>query len=254
MVSYLQQTNKPALAYHYTQPAQPDAPTLIFCGGYRSDMEGTKATFLEQKAKDAGYGYLRFDYSGHGQSEGNFDDLILSDWIADTLTLIDTLIKGPYILIGSSMGGWIGLRVMLEQANKNKPPSGYIGIAAAPDFTEDLFELRLSPDQQTNLMNTGIAYIENDYSDTPYSFTKAFYEDGKTNLVLRQKHTPPCPVHLVQGRLDNDVPWQTATKIQHAFAVPQGNITLIDDGDHRLSRPADLDIIWKTAQKIAGQL
>lgn len=248
MTAFLQRKNKPALAYNHSQARKTDGIALVFCGGYRSDMTGTKATYLEQQCQNNGIEYLRFDYSGHGQSEGIFDDCVMSDWINDAQDIINHIITGNYVVVGSSMGGWIGLRLALNGQNQNQLKA-FIGIAAAPDFTEDLFEQRLSPDQQKKLFETGIAYVENDYSDTPYRFTKAFYEDGKKNLILRDQHKPTCPIHLIQGKDDKDVPWQTAIKIQQSLGLNDNDITFIDKGDHRLSSPEQLDQTWQIIKK-----
>ncbi len=248
MTSFLTRTSKPALAYNHHKPdKQSSRPAIVFCGGYRSDMTGTKATFLENKCKELDIEYLRFDYTGHGQSEGVFDTCILSDWIQDTQDIINAAVTGKYVLVGSSMGGWISLCHAINNQN-NGNIHAIIGIAAAPDFTEDLFELRLSHDQQKKLFETGIAYVENDYSDEPYAFTKEFYEDGKQNLILRKTQNINSPIYLIQGRNDLDVPCKTAYKIQEIFNIEDNQITIIEDGDHRLSSPSQLDITWGIIQ------
>lgn len=250
-VNYFKRHTKPSLAYIYSQGANTSLPAVIFCGGYRSDMTGTKAQFLEEQCKAAGQTYLRFDYSGHGQSEGDFECLTISDWKQDALDITQHLLKDtPIIIVGSSMGGWIALLMALHLQNT---PSlrGIIGLAAAPDFTEDMFHTRLNADQQATLLQNGVVYVPNDYSDQPYAFTRAFYEDGKLNLVLQTPQKLPCPVKLIQGRADKDVPWQTALAIQKAFSLPEADITFIEDGDHRLSAPHQLTILWEKVKDLS---
>lgn len=249
-IQRLERTNAPPLAYDYDQNApSPHELTIIFCGGYRSDMMGTKAAFLKEECAKHSLNFLRFDYSGHGASGGNFADLTISDWAQDTLDIIERLVPGRMLIVGSSMGGWISLLTALHFQNTDKI-SGLIGLAAAPDFTEDLFEKRLSPQQQEKLFETGIAYVPNDYSDEPYIFTKEFYEDGKTNLILPRQHNLPHKLHFIQGKEDADVPWQTAEKIKASFNLKDSNITYIIDGDHRLSRPQDLEILWQCVKTL----
>lgn len=246
----LERMGAPTLAYDYDQnAASPHNTTILFCGGYRSDMMGTKAEFLKEKCKTHEINFLRFDYSGHGSSAGNFADLTITDWLEDTLAIIERLIPGRLIIVGSSMGGWISLLTALNFQKTDKI-QGLIGLAAAPDFTEDLFTVRLDHNQQQELMDKGIVYIPNDYSDEPYLFTKNLYEDGKTNLVLPYMHNLPHPMHFIQSKQDADVPWQTAEKIKAAFGLQDENITYIEDGDHRLSRPQDLEILWAQISKI----
>lgn len=249
---YLTREGKPTLAYVYTPPSEEGAalPVVMFFGGYRSDMQGTKATYLEEQCKARGQGYVRFDYSGHGQSEGEFDQGTIGSWMEDALAIFDHIVKGPVILVGSSMGGWIALLVARLRSGLVR---GVVGIAAAPDFTEDIYR-RLNGAQRQELEENGVAYVPNDYSDEPYAFTRAFYKEAKNHLLLDETRHVDYALRFVQGGQDKDVPWQTAVKIQNAYEGSESDIVIIEDGDHRLSRPEDLKIIDKEVVSISGIL
>ena len=239
---YLEREGNDKLAYHYT-PAKDsgkDLPVVCFLGGYKSDMNGTKAVFLEDSCRKRGQGYLRLDYSGHGESSGEFTEGTIGTWKRDVCDVIEHLDLDKVLLVGSSMGGWIALLLLLELGDMVK---GMVGIAAAPDFTVRLWEQELNEEQREMINAQGYIEIPNDYSDEPYIFTKALFEDGQNNLVLDQKHRISVPVTLMQGMQDTDVPWQTTAQIQKAFEGCEIDVILIDDGDHRLSRPEDLDIL-----------
>ncbi|MCB1562500.1 MAG: alpha/beta hydrolase [Alphaproteobacteria bacterium] len=252
-VSYLRRAGKPALAYRYSPPDPQKShwPLVMFCGGYKSDMEGTKATWLEAQCRARGQGFLRFDYSGHGRSEGAFEDGTIGAWMEDALTILDEIAQGPVLLVGSSMGGWIALLLARARAGKVQ---GLIGIAAAPDFTEELYALRLSDAQKIQLAEQGYAEIPNDYSDEPYHFTKNFYEEAKEHLLLTHSQTVDFPLRLIQGMQDKDVPWETALKIQKNYDGPEIDTIFVDDGDHSLSRPEDLTLIDKEIKSLSGIL
>lgn len=241
-VSFLQRSDGPALAYHFYEGENPALPTVLFCGGYRSDMDGTKALFLEEQCRARGQAFVRFDYSGHGRSEGVFEACVIGDWYEDALAVFKALINGPVVIVGSSMGGWIGLLLAL-QLDEAGVVHRFIGIAAAPDFTEDMFHTRLNGAQQKQLLEDGLVYVPNDYSDEPYAFTRAFYEDGKQHLVLNAPRRLSCPVTLLQGADDIDVPPSTAYAICACFGLPDEAVVLIEGGDHRLSAPDQLDIL-----------
>ena len=212
-------------------------PGLIFMGGFMSDMSGAKATWLESFADERGLPYLRFDYSGHGASEGRFEDGTIGGWLGDSLTIFDKLSEGPQILIGSSMGGWLALLVALARPTH---VCGVVGIAAAPDFTEELVHSELTAEQGEILMREGVVYIDTPYGDKPYAFTRALIEEGRAHLLLDNPIAVRCPVHLIQGYADSDVPWETAMAIMARLETADCALTLIKDGDHRLSRPQDL--------------
>jgi pimeloyl-ACP methyl ester carboxylesterase len=250
-VQYLKREDRPTLAYVHNAAEGPGAklPLVVFMGGYRSDMNGTKATYLEQQAIARGQAFLRFDYSGHGQSDGLFEDGSIGAWLQDAMDILDLVAKGqPLLIVGSSMGGWIAL---LAARRQDLDIRGLIGIAAAPDFSEDIYA-QLTDAQQVELYRTGRVEVANDYSDTPYMFTKMFYEDGKKHLVLHEKRKIQYPVRLIQGMRDYDVPWQTAVKIQAMFEGGDVDIIFVEDGDHRLSRPVDLEMIDQEIKTLSG--
>lgn len=236
-MQYLNRKDKPDLAYVYTEGK---GPMVVFCGGYASDMQGTKATYFEEQCKVRGQAYLRLDYSGHGQSGGAFENGTIGIWKQDALDVLDHVGQRPVVLIGSSMGGWVSLLIAKERPDLVQ---ALIGIAAAPDFTIDLYENRLNDAERREMEENGLVRQANEYSDEPYIYTKALIEDGKDNLLLNEPLNLKAPVHLFQGKLDDDVPWQTALKIKEAVTGDQVHITLIEDGDHRLSRDQDLALI-----------
>lgn len=241
---YLERAGKPKLAYHYTLASNQDGdlPTIIFMGGFKSDMNGTKANFLENQCKERGHAFLRFDYSGHGLSEGRFEECTISVWKQDALDMFDHIKPEKAILIGSSMGGWISLLLGLERMQR---VSAIIGIAAAPDFTNDLWFNRLNHEQRERVEQTGSIEVPNDYSPEPYIFTKALFDDGRTHFLLEKQQKLNIPVTLIQGMQDPDVPWETTARIQNAFPDADIDVVLIEDGDHSLSRPEDLEILDK---------
>jgi pimeloyl-ACP methyl ester carboxylesterase len=212
-------------------------PGLIFMGGFMSDMSGAKATWLESFAGEKGLPYLRFDYSGHGASEGRFEDGTIGGWLGDSLTIFDKLSEGPQILIGSSMGGWLALLAALARPTR---VCGVVGIAAAPDFTEELVHSELTAEQREILMREGVVHIDTPYGDKPYAFTRALIEEGRAHVLLDNPIAVRCPVRLIQGYADADVPWETAMAIMARIETADCALTLIKDGDHRLSRPQDL--------------
>ena len=238
--SFLKRADQPNLAYIYTPPHTNNTdPIVMFCGGYRSDMFGSKAQYLEDQCKNRGQGYLRFDYSGHGISEGEFNDGTIGQWANDAIAILDHISKNKsVILVGSSMGGWMALLIARARPQNIR---GLIGIAAAPDFTEDLFA-RLEKQQQDEMMENGFVKVPNDYSDEPYHYSREFYLEAKQHLLLSKQYTHNFPIRLIQGKQDQDVPWQTTQKIEKSYGGDIQTI-LIDDGDHRLSRPQDLPII-----------
>lgn len=239
-VQWLKRRGKPDLAYVYSAGAD-DRPVVMFCGGYASDMGGTKATYFESVCKVRGQSYVRFDYAGHGQSGGDFKDGTIGSWFEDSLAVFDHVIGSRRaVIVGSSMGGWIGLLLTKARAGQVK---GFVGIAAAPDFTLGLYDHALNDAQRAAVQNDGFVTIPNDYSDDPYIFTKALFEDGERNFVLDRPQGLNVDMHLFQGRQDTEVHEDTPFAIEKVF--PQSDITvhMIDDGDHRLSRPQDLAVI-----------
>jgi pimeloyl-ACP methyl ester carboxylesterase len=214
-------------------------PTVVFLPGFASDMEGSKATALAAVCAARGQAMLRFDYSGHGASGGTFADGSIGRWLADALAVIDAQTQGKLALVGSSMGGWIALHAALRRAKRVK---GLIGIAAAPDFTEDLIWNALPADDQARLLREGGIDRPSEYGP-PLRLTRTLIEDGRRHLLLGAPIPLACPVRLLQGQRDPDVPWQTALRLAERIAGEDVRVTLIKDGDHRLSRPADLDLL-----------
>ena len=220
---------------------------IIFLGGYASDMTGTKASFLAERCGAAGISYLRFDYRGHGQSSGEFCDQTIGGWLEDAAIVLDRLTEGPQVLVGSSMGGWIGLMLARDQAARVK---AFVGIAAAPDFTEDLMWMRLSPEQKAELERRGEIPDPTAPQDMQVPVTLKLIEEGRKHLLLRSTIKLECPVHLLQGLNDQEVPWQHAIRVTENISHDDVRMTLIKDGDHRLSREQDLDLLWKVVSPL----
>jgi pimeloyl-ACP methyl ester carboxylesterase len=223
-----------SLAFHHTPGALPGA---LFCGGFTSDMSGTKALALEAHCTAAGRAFTRFDYRGHGASTGRFADGTIGRWTSDALAIVDRVTRGPLIVVGSSMGGWIALLVALARPAR---VAGLIGIAAAPDFTEDLLLAQATPEQRRQLATQGFWMQESAYGEAPYPITADLLADGREHLVLRRPLPVTCPVHLLHGQRDPDVPWQTSLRLAERLDAVDVTIELIKAGDHRLSTPRDL--------------
>lgn len=218
-------------------------PMLVWLGGYRSDMTGTKALEMDRLAAERGLAALRFDYSGHGRSGGAFRDGTISRWLEETLAVIDAHPAAEVILVGSSMGGWIGLRAVQELARRPGAPKvrGMVLIAPAPDFTSDLIEPALKDEERRALEEHGFFEEPSQYSAEPNIFTRALIEDGRRNRVLQGLIETGCPVHILQGMCDEDVPYQHALKLMEFLPADDVVLTLVRDGDHRLSRPQDIE-------------
>lgn len=215
-------------------------PGVVFCGGFRSDMTGGKAQHLERHCRGRGQGFLRFDYTGHGESSGRFEDGTIGRWLDDTLAVIDRLTEGRQILVGSSMGGWIAALAALARPNR---VAGLLTIAAAPDFTQELIWDRLSEDQRMRLLEDGILLRQSDYDDRPDPITLRLIEDGRDHLLLGAPVGLAIPVRLVHGMADRDVPWQQSQRLAEQITGSNVQLTLVEDGEHRLSRPSDLALI-----------
>ena len=230
------------IAYVYRSSAKTDAPTLVWLGGYRSDMRGTKALEMDALAAEHGVAALRLDYSGHGQSGGNFNDGTISRWLEESLAVIDHIGPQRVVLVGSSMGGWIALRMVQELMKRAEGPKvdGLVLIAPAPDFTHDLIEPALTDKERQSLAERGYFEEISEYSPDPNIFTRALLDDGRNNRVLTGIIETGCPVHILQGMKDADVPHQHALKLVEFLPADDVVLTLIRDGDHRLSRPQDL--------------
>lgn len=217
-------------------------PGIVFLGGFMSDMEGTKAVFLEKYCKSKGCTFLRFDYSGHGQSSEAFTDGCIGDWAEDAFQAITQLTDGPVVLVGSSMGGWISLLLAKRIPEKI---AGLVTIAAAPDFTEDGFWADFNADARKQLKTDGVVNVPSDYGD-PYPITLHLIEDGRDHLVLRSPLHLPFPVRLLQGDCDEDVSVATANRLFAHATGPDIHLTLIKGADHRFSDETALAILKST--------
>jgi pimeloyl-ACP methyl ester carboxylesterase len=220
-------------------------PGLFWLSGYKSDMKGTKAAALAEWAERAGRACVRFDYSGHGESGGTFTDGTIGRWLADSLAVFDACCRGPQILIGSSMGGWLALLLVRALKARGKNGSGSVAgmvlIAPAIDFTEELMWKRFTPEIKRELAEKGVWQRPSAYSPEPYLVTRQLIEEGRRHLLLGNMIETGCPVRILQGVEDPDVPWQHAVELTSRLACDDVVLTLVKDGDHRLSRPEDIE-------------
>ncbi len=242
----LQTADGRRIAYCRTPGA---APGLVFLGGFRSDMSGTKASHLEDWARSRGRAFLRLDYTGHGVSSGAFEDGCIGDWARDASDAVDALTEGPQILVGSSMGGWIALllaRWMPERI------AGLVGIAAAPDFTEDSMWASFDEEQRRALAEKGRVEVPSEYSADPYPITARLIEDGRAHLVMRSELVLPFPVRLLQGMADVDVPFGVALRLAEHAISDDLRLTLVKGADHRFSAPAELALIVAALDELTG--
>lgn len=246
-VSYLQRSNAPAIAYLRQDEGNNDLPMVVFVHGFHSDMMGTKAEFLASHCETKGQPFLRFDASGHGQSEGNFEDGTIGVWLSDVLGAIDLLSTGKIILVGSSMGGWLALLAALKRPDR---VAGVIGLAAAPDFTRWM-QAELSDAQKQALARDGYFMRESDYG-APYKVTRALFEEGENHCILDGVINLSMPVRIVQGMEDADVPWQTAQRIAGQITGADKKIYLLEGGDHRLSRNEDLKLLGTLIDELSA--
>jgi pimeloyl-ACP methyl ester carboxylesterase len=221
------------------------APGLFWLGGYKSDMKGTKAAALADFAEREHRACVRFDYSGHGESEGAFTDGTIGRWLADSLAVFDACARGPQILVGSSMGGWLALLLLRALRRRGQAGAasiaGLVLIAPAIDFTEELMWKRFTPAIKRELDETGVWQRPSEYSQEPYLVTRQLIEEGRNHLLLGGMIETGCPVRILQGVEDADVPWQHAKALVARLACDDVVLTLIKDGDHRLSRPEDIE-------------
>ncbi|PBB26895.1 MULTISPECIES: alpha/beta hydrolase [unclassified Mesorhizobium] len=229
-------------------------PGIVWLGGYKSDMLGTKAQTLSDWAAKEGRAFLRHDYSGHGESGGAFADGTISKWLSQSLVVFRKFAKGNQILVGSSMGAWIALR-MVQELRKVGDASvvGLVLLAPAPDFTAELVEPALTKAQKRALAERGFFEEPSDYSAEPYVYTRALIEDGRNNLTMTGPIDTHCPVHILQGLADPDVPSSHALKLVSLLPADDVTLSLIPDGDHRLSRPQDLDMLVRAVGDMAGR-
>jgi pimeloyl-ACP methyl ester carboxylesterase len=234
--------------YRIAYQHQPGAsPGLIFLCGFRSDMEATKATLLADWCAAQGIAYTRFDYFSHGKSEGDFKEFTIGAAIADTLEVIDHIVADDQILIGSSMGGWAALQAALDRKSRVR---GLIGVACAPDFTERLMFERMTPEQRVELENEGMIWVHSDYFNSDYPITKNLIVEARQRLLLDDVIGLDIPVHLLHGQEDVDVPWQTSLELSEKIVGDDVMLTLVKDGDHRLSRPQDLELLINAVERM----
>lgn len=238
MATTLTGDNGTKLAYCKTDGK---GPGVVFLGGFRSDMTGTKAMYLETRCRQWGHAFVRFDYSGHGASGGDFVEGTLGQWLADSLRVIDELTEGPQVLVGSSMGGWLMLLVALARPDRIH---ALVGIAAAPDFLEDFS--RLTSEQQAALQKDGLCYFPSGIEGQPYPISLQLLEEAKQHYLLRNDIAIDCPVRLLQGMRDVDVPWKKAVHIAERVTSNDVRITLCKEGDHRMSSQSQLELLGET--------
>jgi pimeloyl-ACP methyl ester carboxylesterase len=241
------------IAYHKTAGDKTGkrAPGLIFLGGFMSDMTATKARALEAHASAVGQDFLRFDYLGHGASSGRFEDGTIGRWAEDAIAVLDALTEGPQILIGSSMGGWIMLLAALARPER---VAGLIGVAAAPDFTETLMWQLYTPEVRATLERDGVFYEPSEYSDEPYPITMDLIVEGRKHLLMDAAIPISCPVRLIHGTADLDVPHKLSLDLIDRLASTDVAVTLVKGGGHRLSEPGDLDRLTATVAALSAQL
>ena len=216
-----------------------EGPTIVFLPGFGSDMTGDKATALATLCQQRDRAMLRFDYSGHGASSGKFTDGTIGAWAADALAAIDELTDGPLVLVGSSMGGWIALLTALRRPERIE---AIVGIAAAPDFTQRLMWESMTPSEQATLQREGVLHVPSRYGE-PTAITLSLIRDGANHLLLDGSIPIRCPVRLLHGQNDLDVPWELALRIAERLDSTDVQMVLVKDGNHRLSRPADLALL-----------
>ena len=228
-------------------------PAVLWLGGFRSDMRATKAEALDGWAERSGRAFLRFDYSGHGESGGLFEEGTLSRWLDDTLAVIDGFAAGPLVLVGSSMGAWLALLATQELLKRKAAAhaAGLVLIAPAVDFTERLMWDRFAPAIRQTILQDGVYLRPSAYSPDPYPITRALIEDGRRHLLFGGTIATGCPVHILQGMQDPDVPWSHAMELIEHLPGDSVSMTLIKDGDHRLSRDEDLQRLIAAVEGIA---
>ncbi len=247
--AFLSRDDGSTIAYHQSSGK---TPGVVFLTGFKSDMTGSKAMALETFCQQRGQAFLKFDYTGHGQSSGAFLDGSIGQWADDAIYAIDRLTQGPQILVGSSMGGWIMLLAALQRPER---VAGLIGIAAAPDFTEDLMWNTFTPEQQRDLMAQGYVDLPNCYDDQePYRITQKLIEDGRSQCLLSSELDLKMPIRLIQGMKDVDVPWSTAGRIMEKVSSDDVEVTYVKSGDHRLSEAHDLARLERTLAGLLDQV
>lgn len=237
------------------------SPGLLWLGGFKSDMKGTKAAALSQWAAAHGRSCVRFDYSGHGESDGAFTDGTIGRWLEDSIAVFEAFCRGSQIVVGSSMGGWIALLLVQELKRRAmaKPAqtasiAGLVLIAPAVDFTEVLMWQRFPRKVKRELEETGVWARPSEYADEPYLITRHLIEEGRSHLLLGGMIETGCPVRILQGVQDPDVPWNHAVELVSRLAQDDVVLTLVKDGDHRLSRPEDIERLTGTIEELTHDI
>jgi pimeloyl-ACP methyl ester carboxylesterase len=233
-----------SIAYHKVAGK---SPTIVFLGGFMSDMTGAKALAVERFAREHGHACLRFDYRGHGASTGRFEDGTIGRWTEDALAAIDALTGGPLVLVGSSMGGWISLLVQRARPARVR---ALVCIAPAPDFTEVLVWNKLNAEVRAELQRAGVLYQRSPYGERPTAITWTLVEDGRRHLVLNAPIAFDGPVRILHGMRDSDVPWRHSLDLVDRLASADVRLSLVKDGDHRLSRDQDLALLSATLTEV----
>ncbi|MCC5940820.1 MAG: alpha/beta hydrolase [Balneolaceae bacterium] len=249
MPNFLKSSDNHNIAYEHLPGS---LPTIIFFPGFFSNMEGAKARFFEDKCRNRGQAYIRFDYRGHGASDGRFEDGTITDWLNDALLVIDKVAEAPVLAVGSSMGGWLALLAALKRPGKI---GGLVGIASSPDFTKSIYEERMSDEQRALMDQQGFILSPSEYREKPVKITRRLLDDGNRHLLLnRQSLDIGIPVCLVHGKKDADVPWQKSQKLYDLIGKDQCELIFIPDGEHRLSRLQDLELLDKCIQKVRSEI
>ncbi len=244
------------IAFRRRFPAQSGGPGLVWMAGYRSDMDSTKASALDAEAERLGLGLLRFDYSGHGRSDGRLEDGTISRWLEEAATLFGAETPGPQIVVGSSMGGYLALllaRALHEQGESDRL-AGLILIAPAVDFTEALIWAQAPEEARREIMEKGAWRAPSAYSEEPDVYTRALIEDGRKHLLFNAMIRTWRPIAVLQGMRDESVPYAHALKLMERLGGDAATLTLVKDGDHRLSRPQDLELLFGTLERMIADV
>ena len=243
-LAYLASTGDVRIAYVRTAGS---GPGVVFLGGFMSDMTGTKATALEAWARDGNRAFVRFDYRGHGASEGVFEDGTIGTWLADALAVLDGATEGPQILVGSSMGGWIALLAARARPTRI---AGLLGIAAAPDFTRRMWQDDFGESEREAIRRAGRVTVPSEYSEEGYVITRELLEEAEQHMLLDAPIPIRCPVRLLHGMRDEAVPWETSLRIAEQVETDDVEAILVGSGDHRLSEPADIERMLRTLKDL----
>jgi pimeloyl-ACP methyl ester carboxylesterase len=248
-LSILTRDDGATIAYNKSSGKSPGA---LFLTGFKSDMQGGKAIAVDKFCRDRGQAIVRFDYTGHGQSSGKFIDGTIGQWVDDAVYVLDNLTDGPQVLVGSSMGGWIMLLVALQRPDRI---AGILGMAAAPDFTEELMWDAFEDEQKQALERDGFVDLPNCYEDEePYRISRNLIVEGRDHLLLQKPIDIDVPIRLIQGLLDEDVPWQTSARLTEMLRSNDVETTFVKSGDHRLSEPRDIDRLLSILGELLDQL